>query len=60
MFGRKKKYLFKFNDAYEKEKYAVVTAKCEADAVWKFVNYCVFLRINLDCKYEMIGEVKSI
>ena len=67
MFRRKNHYLFKFkyiNKACilytEKEKYVVVTAKSEADAVWKFINNRVFFMVNLDFEYKVIGEIKAI
>lgn len=60
MFCRKNQYLFKFNDVCKKERYATVKAKCEADAVWKFINNRDILRVNLDCKYELVGKIKAI
>ncbi len=60
LFRRKNQYLFKFKDIREKERYATVTAKSEADAVWKFINNRAFLMVNLDCEYEVIGEIKAI
>lgn len=60
LFKRKTQYLFKFKDVREKERYATVMAKDEADAVWKFINNLVFLMVNLDYEYEVIGKIKSI
>ena len=60
LFRRKKQYLFKFKDVRGKERYITVTAKSEADAVWKFINNRVFLMVNLDCEYEVIGKIKAI
>lgn len=60
LFRRKNQYLFKFKDIREKERYATVTAKSEADAVWKFINNRVFLMVNFDCEYEIIGAIKAI
>ena len=60
LFRRKNQYLFKFKDIREKERYATVTAKSEADAVWKFINNRAFLMVNLDYEYEVIGEIKAI
>ncbi len=60
LFRRKNHYLFKFKDIREKEKYVVVTAKSEADAVWKFINNRVFFMVNLDFEYKVIGEIKAI
>ena len=58
MFKKKKKFLFRYKDLNEKERYCVCRAECEADAVWKFINnHRILLKLKSEFDYEVIGAI---